>query len=106
MSLDEKYRDNLIKLSRRLADRGQLIESGWTGFRALVIPPSAPQLQVDEMKKAFYAGAHHFFAAVMSVMDDGDEPSDADLARMQNAAAELRSFAATFERRYGSVGRS
>jgi len=33
------------------------IASEWDGFRALDIAPNAPDVQLFEMRKAFYAGA-------------------------------------------------
>ena len=86
-------RDQLLALQKRLADRGQLMAAGWAGFRAMVIPASASQAQVDEMQIAFYAGAQHFYTSILGVMDDGEAVTEADMARMTRAVAELDAFA-------------
>lgn len=35
----------------------------------MVIPKEAPQIQVLEMRVAFFAGAQHLFARIMAVSD-------------------------------------
>jgi len=84
------------KLTKDLSDAGKVIEGGFAGFRLLVIPRDAPQIQVDEMRMAFFGGAQHLFASIMNILDPGLEPSDADLRRMDLIDAELRSFEKEF----------
>jgi hypothetical protein len=45
--------------AKKLSDQGKLVEAGWLGFRWFVLPPDASQLQVEEMRKAFFGGAAH-----------------------------------------------
>ena len=35
-------------VTKELADQGKLIEAGWAGYRLMVIPHEAPQIQIDE----------------------------------------------------------
>ena len=86
------------QLSRQLADRGKLIEAGWVLFWALIAPDGASRVQKDETRKAFFAGAQHLFGSMVSIMDDEREPTEADLKRMDNIAAELGEYLAELKR--------
>jgi hypothetical protein len=98
MALD---REHLIDLQRRLADDGKLIEAGWIGLRLAAIDPEAPDIQLREMRNAFFAGAQHLFAAINDVLDEDSEPTVDDLYRMTKIDAELRTFAVEFCRENG-----
>lgn len=94
----------LRRLERELADKGKLIEAGWVGLRLAAIPEDAGKLQLEEMRNAFFAGAQHLFASIMSVMDEDREPTDADLRRMDLISAELDLFIRDFSRRHQMPG--
>lgn len=70
------------------------IEKLWIGYRDGVIPPDAPQAQFLECKRAFFAGALSLFSAAMGDMFDKgqDEPTEADMRRMQEIEDELQAF--------------
>src|SRR4051794_24276946 len=85
------------KLSEALADAGKIIEGGWEGFRLMVIPKEAPQIQAHEMRMAFFAGAQHLFASIIAVMDSDREPTSSDLRRMSLIHSELESFRTDLE---------
>lgn len=91
-------RAHLERLSRDLTDNGKLIEAGWIGLRLAAVPLDAPAIQLDEMRKAFFAGAQHLFASIMTILDEEREPTDEDLRRMDQIDTELRSFAHDLER--------
>lgn len=107
--MTDQIRQDQLELARRvekeLADRGLIIAGGWAGFRVLVIPHDAPQIQIDEMRNAFYAGAQHLFASIMSILEPDAEPTADDLRRMELIDKELGTYLAEFERRYGLAGR-
>ena len=94
----------LQALSRRLTDDGKLIEAGFVGLRLAAIPLDAPQIQIDEMRKAFMAGAQHLFVSVMQVLDPGDGVTENDLRRMAQISAELDAFAAELTRSLATRG--
>lgn len=85
--------EDLLLLTRQLTDRGQLIEAGFVSLRMAAISPNAPETQLREMRMAFFAGAQHLFASVLSILDPGAEPTDKDLSRMAAIDNELRKFA-------------
>ncbi len=96
----------LEKLSRELVDRGKLIEAGWVGLRIAAVSPNAPQIQIDEMRNAFMAGAQHLFSSIMTILEPGAEPTDKDLDRMSLIASELDEFITTFKLRIKTEGRA
>lgn len=85
----------LERLSRELVDQGKLMEAGWVGLRLAAVPDDAPKVQLQEMRMAFFAGAQHLFSSIMGVLDAGEEPTEADLRRMELIDAELRAFVRT-----------
>lgn len=95
---------DLQQLHRRFADSGKLIEAGWISLRIAAIPPNAPQVQIDEMRNAFMAGAQHLFASIMQSLDAGDDATDADLRRMDLISAELELFGKELEGRLRAPG--
>lgn len=93
------------ELSKKLADEGKLIEAGWAGYRMMVLPPNAPQIQIDECRMAFMAGSQHLFSSIMTVLDSGDEePTEADLRKMDLIDKELRAFAREIEMKVTTKG--
>lgn len=89
--------DEIKAFEKALADQGKVIEAGWYGFRHMTLHPDSPQIQVDEMRAAFFGGAMHLFSTLMSVMDSGADPSDNDMVRMDKIAGELEAFFAEFK---------
>jgi hypothetical protein len=96
--MSEITKEVLIKLSRKLADEGKLIEAGWIGLR-ITMDRDAPQVQLDEMRYAFISGAQHLFASIMNILDLDREPTAADLRRMSLIHTELQSFESEIKRR-------
>jgi hypothetical protein len=81
------------QMTKRLTDEGRLIEAGWQTMRIQVVPPTASDVQLTEMRKAYFAGAQHLFASIMTVMgEDGGEPTAEDLHRLDLIDQELRGF--------------
>lgn len=89
------------KLSESLADSGQIIEGGWAGFCLAVMPKGASQTQIDEMRKAFFAGALHLFASIMCVLEPDAEPTEKDMRRMSQIHEELQTFQRQLEASIG-----
>jgi len=95
--MDATIKERAQKLSEALADNGKIIEGGWAGLRLMAIPADAPQIQIDEMRQAFFAGAQHLFASIMNILDPSDrEPTEKDMRRMDLIAQELEQFHTEF----------
>jgi hypothetical protein len=89
-------------LTKDLTDKGLLIEAGFAALRHMAIAKDASAEQVDEMRGAFFAGAQHLFASIMSILDPGDEePTENDLRRMSLISDELDRFLADYKLRHG-----
>jgi hypothetical protein len=89
-----RHREEVENLSRKLADEGRLVEAGWLSFRASVVAAQAPEDQLREMRIAFFAGAQHLFGSIMTILDPDDEPTAADLKRLDDINDELNDFLA------------
>lgn len=87
-------------VSKKLVDRGCLIEAGWQSLRTLSLPADAPPMQLEEMRNAFFAGAHHVFGTMINMLDPDKEPTDNDLRRMSMIHSELTQFIAEYKKRH------
>lgn len=87
-----KIDDMANEIARKLADEGKLIEAGWAAFRHLFAPKGASHVQIDAMRLAYMAGAQHLFGSLMNILDAGEEPTDADMRKMELIAAEMSAF--------------
>lgn len=88
----EQLRDTCDKIAAEWTDKGKLIEGGWMVHVATSGLLTAPDLQRREMRKAFFLGAQHLYAAIMGIMDPGEEPTDKDMKRMGQIHEELEAF--------------
>lgn len=79
-------------VTKEFTDRGKLIEAGWAAFAHYVLAKDAPPIQVREMRLAFMAGAEHLFDSIMNILDPGEEPTDADLRRMDMIGKEIEEW--------------
>lgn len=93
------------QMTRKLVDEGRLIEAGWQAMRLLVVPPTASPVQLSEMRKAFFTGAQHMLVSILGFLDDDDEPTAADMARMDAVADELKAFEAELRAEVRRVNR-
>jgi hypothetical protein len=73
------------------------IAAGWASYEAMALPPQASAVQREECRLAFYGGASTLFYSIMKSLDAGDEPTEADIARMDSIHAEIDQFARTFD---------
>lgn len=78
-------------IGKTLADEGKLIEAGFFVFASSVISRADPEAEVKitELRLAFMAGAEHLFSSIMFIMDAGDEPTEANLRRMDLIQQEI-----------------
>lgn len=81
------------QITKEFADRGMIMEGGWKALLALDVPPGASDLQKSEMRKAYFYGAQHLFASILSIMEPGTEPTEKDMNRVTLISKELERFA-------------
>ena len=88
MSIVENHvRSELHKLARQ----GRLIDEAFKLFQRQVFPGALPD-QVSTMRTCFFGGAAELLALMTAGVDDGEEPSEADMALMDAYAEELDRF--------------
>lgn len=69
------------------------IEAEWQSYKTVVIPHDAPEVQICESKKAFYAGANSLFHLIINLVDPKtSEPTEKDLESMDELNKELNDF--------------
>lgn len=72
-----------------MSEKRQRILEEWNTYREMVIPPNAPEIQLKEMRRAFFAGASMCFTLMVNKSDD----QDAGLQLLTDIDEEFRSFA-------------
>jgi diacylglycerol kinase family enzyme len=87
------------RVSAELTDRGKLIEAGWASLHMMWLKDATPA-QLALTRDAFFAGAHHLFTSIMTILDPDAEPTDQDLQRMTLIHRELEEFLREFKRRH------
>lgn len=71
------------------------LASEWAKFKRLIVPKDAPEVQIVETRRAFYAGANSMTLCIMAASSDpGDDPTEADISRMSALYAEIEAFSA------------
>ena len=68
------------------------IAEAWAITAATIIPEAAGETQRNDLRTAFYLGAGSFFDVLVHFLDDGDEPTEADMRRLDALYAELVAF--------------
>lgn len=69
----------------------------WASYRRVVVPASAPLVQVQECQRAFYAGARALLHLMETRVLDADhtEVTDGEVDRLEQLEAEVLAFAET-----------
>jgi hypothetical protein len=82
---------HLHRLTQQLANEGRLVEAGWVALRIATIPPDTSASQLQALRMTYYSGAEHIFSSIvgMNDMSGSDEPTDADMHRMDLLQAEM-----------------
>jgi hypothetical protein len=99
--VSDPIRELADSLAKRLTHEGKLIEAGWIGYNHLALSKDAPQIQRDECRMAFFAGAQHLFGSMLGILEEDRDPTPADLERMSQINAELEAFLVTFKAKHG-----
>jgi hypothetical protein len=73
--------------------RFETVKAMWEGFEKDVIPDDAPLVQVQEMRRAFYAGAWAMLVGCKSVGND-DVTEDEGVAQLESWRKECERFVA------------
>jgi hypothetical protein len=93
-----KIEEQARQLTIELASKGKLIEGGFAAL-VLIMFPNATSAQRRDLRLAYMAGAEHLFTSIVGIMDPGEEPTTADLSRMDLIHAELQAWRTEMEGR-------
>ncbi len=69
-----------------------MIGIGWDEYKRMTLPDDASEVQVNETRKAFFFGASTMFYGQLAVLDENEEPTERDLAIMDDVHHELDAF--------------
>lgn len=72
--------------------RGQTAEQMWEEYAKQCLPPDAPEIQVIETRKAFYAGAYSMWTGIRDGLDPGQEATDADVRHLDELVTEIETW--------------
>lgn len=72
------------------------LKEEWEEFSAAVIPEGSPQVQFDEMEKAYYGGAATMFTLMSSSTDNENEKEA--MEGIQSLFEEVREFGERMKR--------
>jgi hypothetical protein len=85
----------LERLTKEATDQGLLIELGWLSLCKMWLPNGGTEAQLELLRNAFFAGAQHLFASILTILDPDEEPTEADMQRMSQISDELEAFRRT-----------
>jgi hypothetical protein len=72
-----------------------LVGQRWRQYSSKILDPiQANQIQRQETRRAFYAGASALMTIILENMSSGDEVQESDLTMMDSLKAELDNFVA------------
>lgn len=95
-----------VEVTKKFTDAGLLVEAGWAAYAIVAMPKNADAAAIGECRMAFMAGAEHLFDSIMNFLDPGEEPTMADLRRMDLVQQEIDIWRAKlFERVHPTQGR-
>ena len=75
------------------------IEAAWNEFAKTCIPVGASEIQVKDLRNAFYGGAATLWQIIMVGLTPSSEPTDQDMHMMENLQQELDEFGADLDKR-------
>lgn len=86
-----KLQAAIDKLLREKSDETNMIETLWLLFAASVKIPTGGT-QWIESRRCFFMGAATLFEAIQRIIEPGEDPTAADLSRMDRIAKELARY--------------
>jgi hypothetical protein len=79
--------------------RSTIVMDGWESFKAAVMPPDAPPVQIQEMRRAFFAGAWLLLTEMRAYMTD-DVSEEQGVAFLEGLKSEMERFQHQVGKRY------
>jgi hypothetical protein len=73
------------------------IAAEWATYAEHILPKNAPPIQVQETRRAFYAGAGAILHHILRLADPGEEPTETDLRMMDDIEVEIEEWLVDME---------
>jgi hypothetical protein len=74
--------------------RTETVAEAFADYRAKVLPPNAPDVQITECQRAFYAGAYFLLMNLAANIGDESTPEEEGIVELEKLKAECEAFAA------------
>lgn len=97
MSAPGSRREGSVSDDNLMLKKQPSINAAWRSYRDLVLQGRGSEAEQADCFLAFWAGAATLFYSIMDCLDEGDEPTAADLKRMDNIHNEIKRFDKTFD---------
>jgi hypothetical protein len=68
------------------------VEHLWNEYARLVLPEGCHQVQEQETRRAFYAGAHSVMTALVRSLDPGEDATEDDVVRLASLMDEIEAW--------------
>ncbi len=75
-----------------MSARARRLAEAWESYQTRILPTEAPPVQIQECRRAFYAGAAALFETLMAGLEPGTDPTPRDLTLVDGLADELRTM--------------
>lgn len=87
--------------TKALVDKGMMIEASFIGFMISAYggADKVPKDKLTQIRDAFFAGAQGVFSGIITFMEEGSEPTETDMKRVDSLANELSAFVDDFKKR-------
>ena len=80
----------------------EIIKDGWDSYHDLVLPKNISDIQRDETRKAFYAGAAVLWTSILKHLDlsGEEEPTEKDFDILEGIQNEINAFGAELDKSF------
>lgn len=108
--LNDRNDDRARELTKGLIERGKLIEAGFALYVMQALKSDVRNVSphvLRDVRNAFMAGAEHVYSSIMTTLDPGEEPTEADMERLDLIDAEVEAIRADlWDKVHTAKGRS
>jgi len=104
MPTREEINDAIKVATESLIKDGKLIEAGFAAYLFVTYGErraSMPAKILEELRDCYMSAAQHLWASINAILDEGAEPTEADMAKMDQINAELTAWYNEKRKQYG-----
>ena len=78
--------------------RKEHIKAMWESYLKQIVPDDAHETQIEETRRAFYAGAAILYTGIMNMLDESANDTQGDIDLMEDLAHEIHAFGQEFDK--------